>query len=141
MPMIRLAVAGLLLTKVEYLKPGDVKNFAIVDAAMNDLARPALYDAWPDILPVAPRNGEAKAWEIVGPVCESGDFLGHDRPLALESGDLLAIMSAGAYGMAMSSNYNTRPRAAEVMVDGDTAHLVRRRETVESIYALEQPLP
>ena len=133
--------AGLLLTKVEYLKPGDVKNFAIVDAAMNDLARPALYDAWHDILPVAPRNGEAKAWEIVGPVCESGDFLGHDRPLALESGDLLAIMSAGAYGMAMSSNYNTRPRAAEVMVDGDTAHLVRRRETVESIYALEQPLP
>jgi len=133
--------AGLLLTKVEYLKPGDVKNFAIVDAAMNDLARPALYDAWHDILPVAPRNGKAKAWEIVGPVCESGDFLGHDRPLALESGDLLAIMSAGAYGMAMSSNYNTRPRAAEVMVDGDTAHLVRRRETVESIYALEQPLP
>ncbi len=133
--------AGLLLTKVEYLKPGEVKNFAIVDAAMNDLARPALYDAWHDILPVAPRTGEAKAWEIVGPVCESGDFLGHDRPLALQAGDLLAIMSAGAYGMAMSSNYNTRPRAAEVMVDGDTAHLVRRRETVESIYALEQPLP
>ena len=134
--------AGLLLTKVEYLKPGDVKNFAIVDAAMNDLARPALYDAWHDILPVAPRNnGEAKAWEIVRTRLRIGDFLGHDRPLALESGDLLAIMSAGAYGMAMSSNYNTRPRAAEVMVDGDTAHLVRRRETVESIYALEQPLP
>jgi len=133
--------AGLLLTRVEYLKPGEVKNFAIVDAAMNDLARPALYDAWHDILPVAPHTGEAKAWEIVGPVCESGDFLGHDRPLALQAGDLLAIMSAGAYGMAMSSNYNTRPRAAEVMVDGDTAHLVRRRETVESIYALEQPLP
>jgi diaminopimelate decarboxylase len=133
--------AGLLLTKVEYLKPGEVKNFAIVDAAMNDLARPALYDAWHDILPVAQHGGETKAWEIVGPVCESGDFLGHNRPLALQPGDLLAIMSAGAYGMAMSSNYNTRPRVAEVMVDGNQAHLVRRRETIESLYALEQPLP
>lgn len=133
--------AGMLLTKVEYLKPGEVKNFAIVDAAMNDLARPALYDAWHDILPVAPHDGEKKVWEIVGPVCESGDFLGHDRPLALQAGDLLAIMSAGAYGMAMSSNYNTRPRAAEVLVDGDTAHLVRQRETIESLYALEQILP
>ncbi len=133
--------AGLLLTQVEYLKPGEVKNFAIVDAAMNDLARPALYDAWHDILPVAPRAGETKSWEIVGPVCESGDFLGHGRPLALASGDLLAIMSAGAYGMAMSSNYNTRPRAAEVLVDGDAAHLVRARETVEALYALERTLP
>lgn len=132
--------AGLLLTKVEYLKPGEVKNFAIVDAAMNDLARPALYDAWHEIQPVLPRNGATQDWEIVGPICETGDFLGHARPLSLASGDLLAIMSAGAYGMAMSSNYNTRPRAAEVMVDGDTVHLVRRRETVEELFALESPL-
>jgi diaminopimelate decarboxylase len=133
--------AGLLLTKVEYLKPGEVKNFAIVDAAMNDLARPALYDAWHDILPVTPRQEGKQVWEIVGPVCESGDFLGHARALSLQPGDLLAIMSAGAYGMAMSSNYNTRPRAAEVLVDGDKAHLVRQRETVESLYALEHLLP
>ena len=133
--------AGLLLTKVEYLKPGEVKNFAIVDAAMNDLARPALYDAWHDILPVSPRTTEAKSWEIVGPVCESGDFLGHSRSLALQEGDLLAIMSAGAYGMAMSSNYNTRPRAAEVLADGTEAHLVRRRETVEQLLAQDAMLP
>jgi diaminopimelate decarboxylase len=133
--------AGLLLTRVEYLKPGEVKNFAIVDAAMNDLARPALYDAWHDILPVIPRSAPSDSWEIVGPVCESGDFLGHDRRLALAIGDLLAVMSAGAYGMAMSSNYNTRPRAAEVMVDGSDVHLVRRRETVEELYALESLLP
>ncbi|MBI2307217.1 MAG: diaminopimelate decarboxylase [Rhodocyclales bacterium] len=133
--------AGLLLTKVEYLKPGEVKNFAIVDAAMNDLARPALYDAWHDILPATPRGDGEKCWEIVGPVCESGDFLGHGRQLALQPGDLLAIMSAGAYGMAMSSNYNTRPRAAEVLVDGEQAHLVRARETVESLYAQERTLP
>ena len=133
--------AGLLLTKVEYLKPGEVKNFAIVDAAMNDLARPALYDAWHEILPVVPHDGEIQHWEIVGPICETGDFLGRARPLALVPGDLLAIMSAGAYGMAMSSNYNTRPRAAEVMIDGAEAHLVRRRETVEELYALESPLP
>jgi hypothetical protein len=106
-----------LLTRVEYLKPGEIKNFAIVDAAMNDLARPALYGSWHDIVPVAARNETAR-WEIVGPVCESGDFLGHGRQLALAAGDLLAILSAGAYGMVMSSNYNTRPRAAEVMVDG-----------------------
>ncbi len=133
--------AGLLLTRVEYLKPGEVKNFAIVDAAMNDLARPALYDAWHDILPVAPHAGETRRWEIVGPICESGDFLGHDRPLALQAGDLLAVMSAGAYGMAMSSNYNTRPRAAEVMVDGETCHLVRRRETIDELLAPESRLP
>ena len=133
--------AGLLLTKVEYLKPGEVKNFAIVDAAMNDLARPALYDAWHDILPVAPHTGAEQPWEIVGPVCESGDFLGHGRSLALQPGDLLAIMSAGAYGMAMSSNYNTRPRAAEVLVDGDQTHLVRRRETVEQLLAQDAMLP
>ena len=134
-------IAGVLLTTVEFLKPGEVKNFAIVDAAMNDLARPALYDAWHDIVLVQPRNATSRRWEIVGPICESGDFLGHDRPLAVEPGDLLAILSAGAYGMAMSSNYNTRPRVAEVMVDGDRTHLVRRRETVEELYALENRLP
>jgi diaminopimelate decarboxylase len=133
--------AGLLLTRVEYLKPGEVKNFAIVDAAMNDLARPALYGSWHDIVPVVPRSGPPVAWEIVGPVCESGDFLGHGRELALAAGDLLAILSAGAYGMVMSSNYNSRARAAEVMVDGAQAHLVRRRETVEELYALERRLP
>ena len=133
--------AGVLLTRVEYLKPGAVKNFAIVDAAMNDLARPALYGAWHDIVAVAPRAGRAERWEVAGPICESGDFLGHDRALALAPGDLLAVMSAGAYAMAMSSNYNTRPRAAEVMVDGAHMHLVRRRETIEELYALESLLP
>ncbi|MDR0578092.1 MAG: diaminopimelate decarboxylase [Candidatus Accumulibacter sp.] len=133
--------AGALLTRVEYLKPGAEKNFAVVDAAMNDLARPALYDAWHDIVPVSPRAEEPRRWEIVGPICESGDFLGHGRMLALAPGDLLAVMSAGAYGMAMSSNYNTRPRAAEVMVDGGEARLVRRRERVEELYAPESALP
>ena len=133
--------AGLLLTRVEYLKPGEVKNFAIVDAAMNDLARPALYGSWHDIVAVTPRTGTTLPWDIVGPVCESGDFLGRGRELALAAGDLLAIMSAGAYSMSMSSNYNSRPRAAEVMVDGAQAHLVRRRETVEELYALERRLP
>ena len=133
--------AGLLLTRVEYLKPSEAKNFAIVDAAMNDLARPALYDAWHDILPVMPHAGPATHWEIVGPICESSDFLGRQRALNLQAGDLLAVMSAGAYGMAMSSNYNTRPRVAEVMVDGNNAHLIRRRETVEELYALESVLP
>ena len=129
--------AGVLLTKVEYLKTGEVKNFAIIDAAMNDLTRPALYDAWHDIVPVVPRDATPQNWEVVGPICESGDFLGHNRTLAIEPGDLLAILSAGAYGMAMSSNYNARPRAAEVLVDGAKVHLVRRRETVEELYALE----
>ena len=133
--------AGVLLTRVEYLKPGEAKNFAIVDAAMNDLARPALYDAWHDIGPVTPRDEATAQWEIVGPICESSDFLGRSRELALKTGDLLAVMSAGAYGMAMSSNYNSRPRAAEVMVDGQQAHLIRRRETVEELYALENLLP
>jgi len=133
--------AGILLTRVEYLKPGELKNFAIVDAAMNDLARVALYDAWHDILPVTPRNEPTSNWEIVGPICESSDFLGRNRPLAVKAGDLLAVMSAGAYGMAMSSNYNTRPRAAEIMVDGDKTQLIRRRETVEELYALESLLP
>jgi len=129
--------AGILLTRVEVLKLGSEKNFAIVDAAMNDLLRPALYDAWHDVLPVRRDNGVERRYEIVGPVCESGDFLGHDRSLALREGDLLAVMSAGAYGMAMSSNYNSRPRAAEVMVDGGKAQLVRRREDVAELFALE----
>ena len=138
--------AGLLLTRVEVLKHGEEKNFAVVDAAMNDLARPALYDAWHDIVPVRKvgAGGTATAaqrYEIVGPICESGDFLGHDRDLMLAEGDLLAILSAGAYGMAMSSNYNTRPRAAEVMVDGDCVHLIRRRETVAELIAPESLLP
>lgn len=133
--------AGVLLTKVEYLKPTESKNFAIVDAAMNDLMRPALYDAYHEIQAVTPRDTPAISYEIVGPVCESGDFLGHDRLLALEEGDLLAIMSAGAYGMSMASNYNTRPRAAEVMVDGDVCHLIRKRETVADLFALENTLP
>ena len=133
--------AGLLLTQVEYLKPGEGKSFAIIDAAMNDLMRPALYEAWHDILPVAPRVGETRAYDVVGPVCETGDFLGQARPLCIEPGDLLAVMSAGAYGMAMSSNYNTRPRAVEVMVDGDQVHQIRRRETVAELYAGEQVLP
>lgn len=133
--------AGLLLTRVVYLKPGAVKSFAIVDAAMNDLARPALYGSWHEIVAVAPRQTTPRTWEIVGPVCESGDFLGHARELALAQSDLLAVLSAGAYGMVMSSNYNSRPRAAEVMVDGEKMYLVRRRETAEELYALERCLP
>ncbi|OGA38749.1 MAG: diaminopimelate decarboxylase [Betaproteobacteria bacterium RIFCSPLOWO2_12_FULL_62_13] len=133
--------AGLLLTRVEYLKHGEDKNFAVVDAAMNDLMRPALYDAWHDVLPVAVSDGAAQTYEIVGPVCESGDFLARGRSLALREGDLLAIMSAGAYGMSMSSNYNTRPRAAEVMIDGAALHLIRERETVAELMAREILLP
>ncbi|MBM3341833.1 MAG: diaminopimelate decarboxylase [Betaproteobacteria bacterium] len=129
--------AGVLLTRVEYLKRGEDRNFAIVDAAMNDLMRPALYQAWHDIVPVDSRPNALEAWEIVGPVCESGDFLGRGRKLALKEGDLLAIRSAGAYGMSMSSNYNTRARAAEVMVDGANAHLIRKRETLSALYANE----
>ena len=130
--------AGVLLTKVEYLKHGEDKHFAIVDAAMNDLARPALYEAWHDIVAVKPHAGDARTYDIVGPVCETGDFLGQARPLALQQGDLLAVLSAGAYGMVMSSNYNTRPRAAEILIDGDKTHLVRERETVASLYAGEK---
>jgi diaminopimelate decarboxylase len=133
--------AGVLLARVEYLKQGSERNFAVVDAAMNDLLRPALYDAWHDIVPVAPRGGATRRYEVVGPVCETADFLGHARDLALEEGDLLAIRSAGAYGMSMSSNYNTRPRAAEVMVDGAATHLVRERESVASLFALERLVP
>ena len=133
--------AGLLLTRVEYLKPGEGKSFAIIDAAMNDLMRPALYEAWHDILPVTPRSSATRSYDVVGPVCETGDFLGQARPLAIEAGDLLAVMSAGAYGMAMSSNYNTRPRAVEIMVDGEQSFVIRQRETVEQLYAGETILP
>ncbi|KAG0193368.1 hypothetical protein DFQ28_005598 [Apophysomyces sp. BC1034] len=133
--------AGILLTRVEYLKPGAVKHFAIVDAAMNDLARPAMYDAYHAIDPVAPRQAEPVTYDIVGPVCESGDWLARDRSLALEAGDLLAIRSAGAYGFVMSSNYNTRPRAAELLVDGERVHVARRRETLEQMMAGESVLP
>jgi diaminopimelate decarboxylase len=133
--------AGVLLTRVSYLKPGRDRAFAIVDAAMNDLLRPALYDAWHPVDPVRPRTEPPQRWNIVGPVCESGDFLAHERELALAAGDVLAIGAAGAYGFVMSSNYNTRPRAAEVIVDKDRAHLVRPRETVAELYARESPLP
>jgi diaminopimelate decarboxylase len=133
--------AGLLLTRVEYLKHGEARNFAIVDAAMNDLMRPALYDAWHEVVPVRPDGATKLRYEIVGPVCESGDFLARDRELALGEGDLLAIMSAGAYGMAMSSNYNSRPRAAEVMVDGSRVHLIRQRERTADLHAGERLLP
>jgi diaminopimelate decarboxylase len=135
--------AGILLTRVEYLKNAEQKNFAIVDAAMNDLLRPALYDAWHTILPVQESSGAAavRLFDIVGPVCESGDWLGRDRALSLAAGDLLAIRTAGAYGFTMSSNYNTRPRAAEVMVDGAQLHLVRARESVEDLLRGEALLP
>ena len=134
--------AGVLLTRVTYLKPGTEKHFAIVDAAMNDLMRPALYQAWQAIVPVLPRReGETRLYDVVGPVCETGDFLGKDRELTIEAGDLLAVRSAGAYGFTMSSNYNTRPRAAEVMVDGDQMHVVRRRERLQDLWAGESLLP
>jgi diaminopimelate decarboxylase len=130
--------AGVLLTRVEYLKPGEEKNFAIVDAAMNDLMRPALYDAYHGILPVVREDYPAQTFDVVGPICETGDFIGRARELAIAPGSVLAVMSAGAYGMSMSSNYNTRPRAAEVMVDGSTVHLVRMRETVQQLFANEK---
>jgi diaminopimelate decarboxylase len=123
--------AGICLTEVLYLKPGEQKNFCIIDAAMNDLPRPAMYQAYHRIVPLQPREGTALNWEVVGPVCESGDWIGHDRNLALHDGDLLAVLSAGAYCMSMASNYNSRGRAAEVLVSGDRARLIRRRETVQ----------
>jgi len=136
------ANAGILLTKVEYLKTTPAKNFAIVDAAMNDLIRPALYQAWQEIIPVIPRENQEKVcYDVVGPVCETGDFLGKARYLALQEGDILAVRGAGAYGFVMSSNYNTRPRVAEIIVDKDQIHLVRRRETVQDLLALETMLP
>lgn len=123
--------AGVCLAEVLYLKPGEHKNFCIVDAAMNDLPRPALYQAYHGIVPLRPRDGPASNWQVVGPVCESGDWIGHDRMLSLESGDVLAVLSAGAYCMSMASNYNSRGRAAEIMVSGTNARLIRERETVE----------
>ena len=131
--------AGILLTKTLVLKPGETKHFAVVDAAMNDLLRPALYEAWHEVLPVAEASpASTRTWDIVGPICESGDWLARARDLALSEGDLLAFLSTGAYGMAMASNYNTRPRAAEVLVDGDQWHLIRERETVASLFAAER---
>lgn len=135
------ANAGVLLTRVEYLKHTEHKDFAVIDAAMNDLIRPALYEAWMDIVPVVPREGEARRYDLVGPICETGDFLGKDRELVLAEGDLLAVRSAGAYGFVMSSNYNTRGRAAEVMVDGPQMYQVRRRETLDELFAGESLLP
>jgi len=134
--------AGILVTQVEYLKPTAHKNFAIVDAAMNDLVRPSLYSAWQEIIPVNQQsNAPEQVWDIVGPVCETGDFLGKDRALKLSQGDLLAIRSSGAYGFSMSSNYNSRPRVAEVMVDGDQVYLVRERESIAQLLAGEHLLP
>ncbi|MDT0500827.1 MULTISPECIES: diaminopimelate decarboxylase [unclassified Halomonas] len=136
------ANAGVLLTRVEFLKPGETKNFAIVDAAMNDLIRPALYQAWQAILPVDTRHPRpSDTYDVVGPVCETGDFLGKDRTLAIAADDLLAVRSAGAYGFVMASNYNSRPRPAEVMVDGDRSHLVRRRERLDELWTGEALLP
>ena len=136
------ANAGVLLTQVEFLKLNPHKNFAIVDAAMNDMLRPALYQAWMDLLPVTPRStGEARYYDVVGPVCETGDFIAKDRELRIETGDLLALASSGAYGFTMSSNYNSRGRAAEVMVDGDQHHLIRARETVADLMRGEAVLP
>jgi len=131
---------GVLLTSIEFLKPGAEKNFCVVDAAMNDLMRPTLYQAWMGVQPVVPRSGTTTTYDLVGPVCESGDWLARERDLTVEPGDLLAIMTAGAYGMTMASNYNTRGRAAEVIVDGGTAHLVRRRENPADLFALESTL-
>lgn len=134
--------AGVLVTRIEYLKAGRHRNFAIVDAGMNDLMRPALYDAWQNIVPVDQNTAAAAAlYDVVGPVCETGDFLGKERTLAVRAGDLLAVRSAGAYGFSMSSNYNSRPRAAEVMVDGERAYLIRERETVAGLIAGEMTLP
>lgn len=136
------ANAGVLLTKVDLLKPTNHRNFAIVDAAMNDLIRPSLYQAWMNIQAVTPRQDtESKTWDIVGAICETGDFLGKDRELALQQNDTLAVLGAGAYGFVMSSNYNSRGRAAEVMVDGDKAYLIRERESIESLWERERLLP
>ncbi len=129
--------AGVCLTEVLYLKPGEQKNFCIVDAAMNDLPRPAMYEAFHQIVPLAQRSGEAVTYDVVGPICESGDWLGRDRSLIVQTGDLLAVLSTGAYCMAMASNYNTRGRAAEILVDGDKAHVIRRRESFADQIACE----
>ncbi|MFS2017513.1 diaminopimelate decarboxylase [Massilia sp. CT11-108] len=128
---------GVLLMSVEFLKPGEEKNFCVVDAAMNDMARPTLYQAWMDVKPVVQRDSSAVTYDLVGPVCESGDWLARDRALAVEPGDVLAMMAAGAYGFTMASNYNTRGRAAEVLVDGDQVHVIRKRENPADLFALE----
>lgn len=130
--------AGVLLTEVMFLKPGEKKNFCIVDAAMNDLMRPALYEAYMGIVNTRQREDAPEVWDVVGPVCESGDWLGRDRSLAVQPGDVLAVLSAGAYGMTMASNYNTRGRAAELMVDGNQVWLIRERESVDALFALEK---
>jgi diaminopimelate decarboxylase len=132
--------AGVCLTEVLYLKPGEEKNFCIVDAAMNDLPRPAMYEAYHQIVPLQVRSGPAMTMDVVGPVCESGDWLGHDRSLTAQAGDVLAVLSAGAYCMSMASNYNTRGRAAEVLVDGEHTHLIRERESAFDTFALEKLL-
>jgi len=129
-----------LLMQVDFLKETEKHNFALVDAAMNDMLRPALYQAWMDIRPIQPSTAKAKTWNVVGPVCETGDFLGKDRELAIEAGDRLALLGAGAYGFVMASNYNTRGRAAEVLINGDQMHIVRKRETVEELFANESLL-
>jgi diaminopimelate decarboxylase len=134
--------AGVCVTEVLYLKPGEQKNFCVIDAAMNDLPRPAMYQAFHSIVPLSQRAGGAQAtYDVVGPVCESGDWIGRDRPLAVQAGDRLAVLSAGAYCMSMASNYNTRGRAAEVLVDGDTAHLIRRRESTADQIRTETLVP
>jgi diaminopimelate decarboxylase len=131
--------AGVLLAEVQVLKRGEVKNFCIVDAAMNDLLRPAMYEAWMAIEACEPHGGTpAETWDVVGPVCESGDWLGRDRSLAVAEGDIVAVLSAGAYGMAMASNYNTRPRAAEVMIVNGEARLIREREPLASLWSAER---
>ena len=135
------ANAGILVTEVEFLKMAEYKNFAVIDAAMNDLIRPALYSAWQEIIPVVPREGETATYDIVGPVCETGDFLGKERDLNIQAGDLLAVRSSGAYGFTMASNYNTRPRAVEVMVDGSAVHVIRQRETLDDLMRGEVTLP
>ena len=132
--------AGVLLTRIEYLKRGEGRNFAIVDAAMNDLVRPALYEAWHEVLPVV-EGGHPDTYDVVGPVCETGDFIARERRFAAQEGDLLAVMSAGAYAMSMASNYNTRPRGAEIMVDGEEIHVIRTREEVSDLIARERRLP
>ena len=136
------ANAGILVTRVEYLKPTADRHFAVVDVAMNDLIRPSLYQAWQEIIPVQQNSeGKTASYDLVGPICETGDFVGKDRELTLKAGDLLAIRSSGAYGFTMASNYNSRPRVAEIMVDGEQAHVIRQRETVESLFAGESVLP
>ncbi len=135
------ANAGILVTEVEFLKMAEYKNFAVIDAAMNDLIRPALYSAWQEIIPVVPREGETATYDIVGPVCETGDFLGKERDLNIQAGDLLAVRSSGAYGFTMASNYNTRPRAVEIMVDGTTVNVIRQRETLDDLMHGEMLLP